>query len=242
MTNKNGHVVVFDSPNSSIAEAYRGLRTNLLYRNFDEQIKVINVVSINAQEGKSTTVVNLAGVFSQLNKKVLVIDLDLKYPSIHKKIKVKNAVGVTDVLTGQASITEAIFTYAPNMDVLLSGKMVPFSSEIIQSEALVRLLQRLEYMYDLIIIDCPPIGLVADGIVLSNLSDGTLLVCASGRSERRDLIHAKETLKEMNVNVLGVVFTRAPISKRYGYYSKYGYGYGYYASDSIKKKSKKSKK
>ncbi|MGN1054039.1 MAG: MATE family efflux transporter, partial [Erysipelotrichaceae bacterium] len=103
------NLITMLEPDSPAAEAFRTLRTNLTLRDFDKKLKVINVISTNAQESKSTTVLNLAYVYSQLGKKVLVIDLDLRLPSIHKKLNLRNKNGLSDILSGQVSITEPAF-------------------------------------------------------------------------------------------------------------------------------------
>ena len=97
MINK-GLITLVDSEHPA-SEAFRSLRTNILMRSFDKEMKVINVISTSAAEGKSTTLLNLAVVFAQMNRKVLVIDLDLRLPSIHKKLKIRNRKGITDILS-----------------------------------------------------------------------------------------------------------------------------------------------
>ena len=138
MENKRPLLITMKAPDSAEAEAYRALRTNISMREFDKPIKVINVISANAKEGKSTTVLNLAYVYAKLEKKILVIDLDLRLPSLHKKIGVKKKDGITDVLSKKVPFKEAVIHYANNMDVLLSGTKTPFASEFIQSTALKR--------------------------------------------------------------------------------------------------------
>lgn len=218
-------IVSITQPNSLAAEAYRTLRTNISMREFEKPIRTINIVSTNAQEAKTTTAVNLAAVYGQLGKKVLLIDLDLRLPSVHKKLCVKNKNGITDVLSKKCSEEKAIFSYKGMFDVLLSGSKTPYASEFIQSDALKKYLKKKQDSYDIIIIDCPPVNLVPDGLIASTYCDGTLFCIASGADEPKEIEKAKEALDNIGASVLGVVMTRMPENKKY--YNKYGGKYGY---------------
>lgn len=224
-------ITLLDSENPA-SEAYRSLRTNILMRQFDKKMQVINVVSTNAGEGKSTTILNLAVLFSQIGKKTIVLDLDLRLPTIHKKLKIKNKIGLTDIITHNASFGEAITRYMDNLDILTSGTKIPFAAEFIQSDALKEFIEALRTRYDIILIDCPPIGLVTDGMIISDYCDGTLLVIASGHNERKDLLRVKEQLDQMKVNIIGIVLTRLQLSKKY-------YNNAYRYADTAKKEIRK---
>ncbi|MBR4471128.1 MAG: CpsD/CapB family tyrosine-protein kinase, partial [Erysipelotrichaceae bacterium] len=227
------NLITLIDPENVASEAFRILRTNISLKDFDEKLKVINVISTAAKESKSTTVLNLAYVFSQLGKKVLVMDLDLRLPSIHKKLKMKNKNGITDVIAKSIDFNEAVIHYTSRMDIILSGTRNPYASELIQSKAFASVLEQLKERYDMIFIDCPPVGLVTDGVITSTLCDGTIMCVATNMNDKRDLEKTRDLLKQFNVNILGIVMTRVPAGKRY--YSKYGYknygyGYGYYGS------------
>ncbi len=240
------NLVTLTQPDSVASEAFRILRTNISLKDFDNKLKVINVISSTAQESKSTTVLNLGYVFSQLGKRVLIMDLDLRLPSLHKKLKMKNKNGITDVIAKTVDFNEAVIHYTKNMDIILSGTRNPYASELIQSKAFSNVLEALRNAYDIIIIDCPPVGLVTDGVIASTLCDGTIMCVASGMNDKKDLERTKDLINQFNVNVLGIVMTRVPAGKKYYSkygYKKYGYGYGYYGeSDKKKKKEKKEKK
>lgn len=236
------NLVTLLEPDHVASEAFRILRTNISLKDFDSKLKVINVISTTAQESKSTTVINLGYVFSQLGKKVLIIDLDLRLPSLHKKLRVKNKYGITDVIAKTISFNDAVLHYTKNMDILLSGTKNPFASEFIQSKAFAEVLNILKDHYDKILIDCPPVGLVTDGVITSTLCDGTIICIASGMNDKKDLEKTRDLIKQFNVNVLGIVMTRMPVTKKY--YNKYGYnkyGYGGYGK-SDKDKNKPEKK
>ena len=224
----NRDIITLIDPEDPASEAYRSLRTNILMRQFDKDMQVINVISTSASEGKSTTILNLGVVFSQLGKKTLVIDLDLRLPTVHKKMKVKNKVGVTDVVTRNARFSDSLIQYAENLDLITSGTKIPYAAEFLQSEILKEFIYGLREIYDVILIDCPPVGLVTDGIIVSNYCDGTLLVIASGQDERKELLRVKEQLEQTNTNITGIVMTKMPVSKKY-------YNYSYRYSESNKK-------
>ena len=227
----NRDIITLIDPEDPASEAYRSLRTNILMRQFDKDMQVINVISTSASEGKSTTILNLGVVFSQLGKKTLVIDLDLRLPTVHKKMKVKNKVGVTDVVTRNARFSDSLIQYAENLDLITSGTKIPYAAEFLQSEILQEFISGLREIYDVILIDCPPVGLVTDGIIVSNYCDGTLLVIASGQDERKELLRVKEQLEQTKTNIIGIVMTKMTVSKKY-------YNYSYRYSESNKKARK----
>lgn len=219
-------IVCLTRPDSVYAEAYRTLRTNISMREFDKPVEVINVISANAHEAKTTTAINLAVVYAQLDLRVLLIDLDLRLPSVHKKLSLKNNAGITNVLTSKRPLEKTVIRYKDLFDVLLSGSKMPFTSEFIQSHALRDFILKMRSEYDIIIIDCPPANLVSDGLIASKYCDGTLFCVASGYDEQRDLEEAKTALENVGANVLGVVMTRMP-EARNKYYKYGGYGYGH---------------
>ncbi|MCH1941130.1 CpsD/CapB family tyrosine-protein kinase [Holdemania massiliensis] len=228
-------LITLTDPDAPASEAYRTLRTNILMRNFDKDMKVINIISTTAQEGKSTCVLNLAMVYAQLQKKVLVIDLDLRMPTIHKKLKLKNKKGISDIIGHQAEFEEVVLQPYEHVDVITAGTKIPFASEFIQSNALKVFIDERREEYDLILLDCPPVGLVTDGVVAASYCDGTILVCASNRNDRKELLRVKDQLEQTQVNVIGIVMTMMPVQKKY--YNSYGYRY----SDSQKKAPNKKK-
>lgn len=234
MIKPSKNLITMYEPNSPASEAFRTLRTNLTLRDFDKKLKVINVISTTAKESKTTTVLNLAYVYSQLGKKVLVIDLDLRSPSIHKKLNIKNKNGLSDILSGQVNITEALVHVTDNMDFILAGTKIPFAAEFIQSRMLKEFINGLKEKYSLILLDCPPVGLVTDGVIASNLADGTILCLASGKNDTKDLEKTKDLLEQTNVNILGIVMTRMTMTKKY-----YDYSYGYTSGS---KKGKNNRK
>ena len=237
------NLVTMLAPESVEAEAFKILRTNISLRDYDKNLKTINVISSAAGESKTTTIANLAYAYSQLGKRVLLVDMDLRASTLHKKFKLKNKVGVSEVVANECSFSDAVVHYTNKLDILFAGKKNPYASELVQSRAYKRFLDALKERYDIILLDCPPIGLVSDGLYLSSLCDGTLLCVACDVCEKKELEKTKDMLNGLdNVNILGIVMTRVPRVKKY-YGSSYGYGYyGYYGYGNESKKKKKNKK
>lgn len=211
--------IVDKKPKSITAEAYRTLRTNIQYSSFDKEVRVIVVTSSEAGEGKSTTAGNLAISFSQTQKKTIMIDCDLRKPSLHKKFRISNMVGLSDLLKGKESLREAVHKYNDYLDILTSGKVPPNPSEMLGSRSMENLIERLKNEYDMIIIDSAPLQAVTDAQILSRKADGTILVVRAEKTKRDSVMQAKELLKKVDANILGVVLNGVEnIRKKYYYY------------------------
>lgn len=211
--------IVEKKPKSITAEAYRTLRTNIQYSSFDKEVRVIVVTSSEAGEGKSTTAGNLAISFSQAQKKTIMIDCDLRKPSLHKKFRISNMVGLSDLLKGRESLKEAVHKYDDYLDILTSGKVPPNPAEMLGSRSMENLLEKLKEEYDMIIIDSAPLQAVTDAQILSRKADGTIIVVRAEKTKRDSVIQAKELLKKVDANILGIVLNGVEnIRKKYYYY------------------------
>lgn len=211
-------VVVDTRPASAVAEAYRALRTSLDYLNFDGGLRRILVTSAAPREGKSTTIANLAVAIAQTGKRVLVIEGDFRRPVAHRFFDVRNEVGLSDVLTGKVSLSDAIQTGAtPNLGVLPSGPIPPNPSELLGSSTMKAILDHAAQVADFILIDTPPVLAVTDCAVLAPLTDGILLVARAGSSTREGAAQAVEVLRRSVTRVLGVVLNSVPPTESYGY-------------------------
>lgn len=211
-------LIVEKNSKSISAEAYKTLRTNIQYSSFDKEIKTILVTSTIPGEGKSTIAGNLALSFAQQDKKVLVIDCDLRKPALHKMFKLSNFKGLSDVIVGNSDLEKAMYNYRDNFDILTSGKIPPNPSEILASNAMTMLLEKLKTMYDTIIIDSAPLQAVTDAQIISNKVDGTLLVIRAGLTKREAILQAKELLNQVNAKILGVVLNGAENNSEKHYY------------------------
>lgn len=220
-------LIVQDNPKSPISEAYRTLRTNIQFSNFDENMDTILVTSSGPSEGKSTVVSNLALTVAETGKKVLLIDCDLRKPSIHKKFNISNNRGISNLLIGQYKFTDVIQRHTENLYILTSGTIPPNPSEMLSSRKMKAFLEEARKTFDFIILDTPPVIAVTDAQLLSTMVGGVLLVVASGQAEIPAVQRTKELLDQVKANIIGVVVNKAEVhsGKSYGYYHYY-YGEG----------------
>ena len=218
----------------SIREAYKSIRTNLLFSLAPFGGKVVVVSSALPNEGKSTTCGNIAITLAQTSAKVLLIDGDLRKPTQHKFFEVDNTKGLSNLLVGFDSVADSVKrNTVKNLDLITAGALPPNPSELLGSENMQVFLQKMEEYYDFILIDSPPINIVTDAVVLSQYAAGILMVTRAMETTIDELDNALATVRTAGSNVLGVVVSDVPVGNRSKYYSSYrknGY-YSYYSSD-----------
>ncbi|MFZ0561808.1 MAG: polysaccharide biosynthesis tyrosine autokinase [Terriglobales bacterium] len=218
-------------PQSQMAESYRALRTSLLLSNLGAPPKVIMVTSARPQEGKTTTSINTAIVLAQKGVRVLLIDADLRRPSVHKTLGMGPRSGLSNVLTGSATIQQTVTTSAilPNLFIMPAGTPPPNPAELLASLNMRTLLAELRGQYDHIVIDTPPTLSVTDAVVLSPSADATILVIRSGQTTKQALRRARDVLMQVNAHVAGVLLNAVDLtSPDYYYYYEYQGKYGQY--------------
>ena len=223
-------------PQSQMSEAYRALRTSLLLTSVGAPPKVILITSALPQEGKTTTSINAATVLAQKGTRVLLIDADLRRPSIHKTLALGPRVGLSNVLTGGATLQDATFRspLLPNLYVMPAGTPPPNPAELLASPQMAELLSNLRGHYDHIVIDTPPTLSVTDAVVLSPCADAIVLVIRSGQTTKPALRRSREILGQVNARVSGVLLNAVDLdSPDYYYYYEYQgkYGHRYYDDD-----------
>ena len=226
-----------------ITEAFRNLKASLSVSVPKKENGVaIMVTSAYPEDGKTTVTTNLALMFAQSDAKVVLVDADIRKGRIAKYFKRKSAPGLSDYLSGQATLDEVIHNshVNENLSYITCGTHSPRPYELLESEEMKKLLQELRTRFDYVIIDTPPVLLISDALALSPSTDGTVLVCRHQVSYISDIERALNTLEFAKAKVLGVVVNdyKAPkVSKIYGgykkyyYYSSYRYGYGYGSTD-----------
>lgn len=220
---------------SAAKEAYRTIRTNLMFSVAKPDCKTVIFTSSIQGEGKTTTAANLAFSIAKSNKKVLLMDLDLRNPRVNRLVKQPVAPGLTNYLSGFNSLEEILHrNLFPDLDVICAGTVSPNPAEMIASDGMTKLLQQLKEKYDFIILDTPPINLVSDAIPMVRQSDGVVLVVRPGYTARKEVQNAISQIRFVEGKILGVVANGVREEKRgYGKYGKYGkYGrYGEYRQD-----------
>ncbi len=223
--------LVDEGAESKHAEAYRVLRTNLLFSRKAETLNTIVVVSAGAGEGKSTTTINLATVFSQAGNRVLIVDSDLRRPTLHKLFKVSNNLGLTNYLLKQNTVAEIVqTTQVPNLDFMASGRLPNSSMGILGSAQMKQMIAELKQRYDYIFFDSPPILGVSDASILASEVDLVMQVIQYRRYPQPMTIRAKQMIEKVGGNFVGIVLNNINMSQDEGYYYYSGYYHDYYSA------------
>ena len=210
-------------PKSPISEQYRMIRTNIQFASVDKDIRSITITSTGPGEGKSTTVANLAVVFAQQGKKVLLIDTDLRKPTVHYTMQLPNTIGLTNVLTRQVPLKEAIReTDVEGLYVITSGPIPPNPAELLASNSMEQMIKEVTDVFELVLFDTPPILAVTDAQVLASKTDGVLLVISSGTTDREEAKKAKSLIEASKGNLLGAILNNKKQDKGTHYYYYYG--------------------
>ncbi len=208
-----------DSP-FYVKEAYKTLRTNIMFSLPMSGCKIIAVTSSLASEGKSTNSANLAVAFAQTNAKVLLIDCDLRKPDVARLFGKTSRVGLSNVLVNLATIEETVLsTNQPNLKIMCSGDIPPNPSELLNSDRMKEVLDTLSETYDYIILDTPPVNLVTDTSVLSKYVSGIVLVVRANSTKKDELANAIRQLQFTDTKkILGFILNGNPLEKHYGKY------------------------
>lgn len=220
---KTTRLIFSPSMKAPVVEAYKMLRTNIQFSNFDDKLKVILVTSSMQEEGKSTISSNLAISMAQTGKKVLLVDCDFRRPSIHNAFHILNVKGLTNVLVEKLdfhAISNSVGI--PNLEVLTSGPKPPNPSELLGSTRMETFINNVSKEFDFVILDAPPVLPVTDAMVMTKLVDGVIFVLKYGHVPREMAIKAKESLEMVGAKILGAVINSIP-GKNMGYYRNYVY-------------------
>lgn len=250
-------VIVHLKPMSQMAEAFRILRTNL---KIGEGKKILLFTSAGPREGKTTIVLNLAISLSQMGIKTLVIDSDLRRPSLNKMLGIEREKGLYEIIIGEVSLTSALhglvdimmgklgfdaalkYPGLDNLNLITSGHIVSNPSEILGSPEINRVLKEAQGLFDVVMLDAPPVLSITDAAVLASKVDGVVLVYEMGRTARSALLRAKIQLESVGAKVLGVVLNHISPETYLdtGYYPYYyHYKYKYYKSEEKEKEKGK---
>jgi capsular exopolysaccharide synthesis family protein len=215
-------LIVHSNPHDPRAEAFRSLRTNLSFADVETRSRSITVTSSLPGEGKTTVASNLALTLAESGAKVVVVDGDLRRPRLAERMGLDGAIGLTDVLIGRLELDEVLQPWGDQkLTILPSGSVPPNPSELLGSTAMKTLVSHLTAEFDFVIIDAPPLLPVTDAAVLTRLTDGALVVVASGRTRAFEVQAAAEKIGRIEGRVIGAVLTMVPAKTDSRYSSLY---------------------
>ena len=212
--------------NFATVEAFKTLRSNLLF--CGEDIKTVIVTSTRAGEGKSTVSVELAKSLAEIGKKTLLLDFDMRKSRLLRRTRDNHIAGFSELLSSQADISQVLYnTQNEYLDIIFSGAFPPNPADLLSLPRLPEILEKFKKMYDYIIIDSPPLGLVIDAAIVAPYCDGAIMVLSPGVIKTADAREVKEQLKKSGCKILGAVINQTDVrhrdlslySKRYYYYS-----------------------
>ncbi len=235
--NRNSHS---SSTKTHVQEAYKIVRANLLFTMVNLEKNIITISSAEPDAGKSTTCANLAATMAQMGAKILIVDADMRRPTLHKIFRISNHVGLSKLIVREADLEDVIYrdTQRSHVDVIPSGPIPPNPSELLGSSRMVDFLHEVESQYDYIFLDTPPVNVVADALMMSDLVAGTLIVARQKQTRYDELKKAIEMFENLNAKILGVVITDVDWKyKPYARYKSYKYGAYYYERSKEGKKS-----
>ena len=222
-----GHTIAFDTDNSGTAEAFRKLRTNLKFLAVDDPPRLIVVTSSSPSEGKSTTAINIALALAEAEHNVVLVDGDLRRPRLAQYLDLVGSVGFSTVLSGGASLDEALQeTTFSQLTVLTAGPIPPNPSELLGSLAAKSMFGDLRAQFDYVIVDSSPLLAVTDGAILAADADGVIVTARAGKTKRDQLANAIAILRDVDAKLLGAVLTMVPARGSYNYNHYYGGSYG----------------
>ncbi len=230
----SSEIPVFESPKSALAESFRGLRTNLQYLLINEEQKVIAITSTISGEGKTFCSTNLAAIFAMAGKKTLLMGFDLRKPKIHKIFNFDNDSGISTCLIGKSSLSDIVrASKIENLYIAPSGPVPPNPAELLESKKMKELLNEARKLYDIVILDTPPFGMVTDARLIAHHSDLNLFILRQNYSPMNILDLLEDVNQRKELVSMGIIMNDIRNKGYYGYGYRYynsgeNYGYGYY--------------
>ncbi len=227
--NYENRLVVYNRPNSTIAESFRALRSNIqfLFKR-ESKNKIIVITSSVSKEGKTMAAINLASVFAMSGKKTVLLGFDLRKPKMHEEFDFDNSVGVVNYLIGEKNLDDIVIeSPIENLDFITSGPVPPNPSEMILSESTDELFEKLKEKYEYIVVDTPPVGLVSDALGLFKFSDAVIYIIRQNYTQRGMPKMIDDKYVHGEVKNISYVLNDFKVQNRYGDGYGYGYGYGY---------------
>ncbi|ALC84559.1 capsular biosynthesis protein [Bacillus sp. FJAT-22090] len=216
-------LVISTNPKSIVAEQFRTVRANIKFAMKGKEFKTLLFTSASVGEGKSTVAANVAISFAQEGLKVLLIDADLRKPTLHYTFSILISPGFTNFLMSNWKLEDVIReSEIKGLHLITSGPIPSNPSELLGSDLIYDLWKKIKSRYDIVIFDAPPILSVADAQILSEKCDATILVVDSGKTEKKNILKAKEVLEASKANTIGVILNNFILEKDHYYYEYYG--------------------
>lgn len=214
------NLITLTDPRAPAAEAYRTLRTNLMFSSLDKPLRTLAITSPVPGEGKSTVLANLAVTLAQSGHETIIVDCDLRKPTQHELWKLDNTEGLTTMLIDEAALADPALQAigVDHLHVLTSGPLPPNPADVMVSRRMDQAIEALRERAEYILFDAPPVLAVTDAALLGMKVDGLLLVLRAGTSRRDRAARAKEELARVNVPVVGTVLVNAPRDSAVGNY------------------------
>lgn len=214
---RSSHLLTAKSP-FGVQEAYRSLRTNVMFSLPGTDCKCVGITSPNPGDGKSTTAANLAIALAQIGKRVILVDCDMRLPTVASKFRQNPVPGLSDFLVGQARIEDAVRNVEGfGLSILPAGSLPPDPTGLLEAKQLESLFSGLRKIYDFVIVDLPPVQSVPDATILSKHMDGYLLVVREKQTRHREVVDALKQLRIVDVRILGFVTTGGKVKEHYYY-------------------------
>lgn len=206
------NLITLTEPRSAAAEAYRALRTNIMFSSVEKPITTLLVTSAAASEDKSIAVANLAVTLAQSGSRTILVDADLRRPAQHTIWGIDNSRGLSAMMLDDSTLASPplMATSVDNLSVLPSGVLPPVPSDVLSSQRMTEIIGVLKARASFILFDAPPVLAATDATILGAKVDAAVLVARAGAARRDQLARASQTLKRVNVRLLGVVLTNAP--------------------------------
>jgi capsular exopolysaccharide synthesis family protein len=202
------------APNSNIVEAYRTIKNSIKFACTDRQPKTLLITSSIDSEGKSSVAANISITHCMEEKKIILVDLNLRKPSIHRFFNIPNINGITNILSGDLPLDEVtIHTNIRGLDLVLAGPITTNPGRLIESQGLKDIISKLKSMYDMVIVDTPPIVAVNDALIVGTIADGVLYIIEAGKTTLPMIEHVKELVNKANLNLIGVVLNKLKVCR-----------------------------
>ena len=213
------NLITLSQPRSAAAEAYRSLRTNLMFSSVDNPIGTLLVTSAARDDQKSVTLANLAVTFAQSGNNTILVDADLRQPQQHDIWDIGNSRGLSTMMVADAAISDPplISTQVENLQILASGELPPNPADLLSGRRMDDIIGALKERADYVLFDSPPVLAATDAALLGIKLDGALLAIRAGDTRRDHTAQARQALERVHVRIVGAVLTNAPRENRVAY-------------------------